>query len=120
MSDAPNGIFDQLCPPLPQELEHDQYLLKLVTLAISNELPKIEHLLGLLCPNSEFRDDLSHAILRCILTNTSPPKRRSQICRELKQISDDAAAAEEINRRLMSLLQVSNIYPPVKSRFLKH
>ena len=68
-------------------------------------MPELEKLLGSQQPNSQFRDDLSEAILICVLTNKVPPKRRSQNRNELKKISEDAAAAEEIIRRLISRLE---------------
>jgi hypothetical protein len=54
------------------------------------------------------------------LTNKVPPKRHSQNRNELKKISEDAAAAEEIIRRLISRLgETSSIYPPIKSRYVE-
>ena len=113
-------IYNQLCPPLPEEPDELDDTRRVIAAAISSHVPELEKLLGLQQPNSQFRHDLNQAILVCVLTNKFPPKRHSQNRKELKEISEDAAAAEEIIRRLVSRLQqTSCIYPPIKSRFLE-
>lgn len=93
---------------------------RIIAVAISSHVPELEKLLGLQQPNSQFQDDLSRVILVCVLTNKVPPKRHSQNRNDLKKISEDAAAAEEIIRRLISRLgETSGIYPPIKSLYLE-
>jgi hypothetical protein len=120
-SSAPTGgLYNQLCPPLPAKSDELVAWTRGIANAISSHLPKLEKLLDLQQSNSQFRDDLSRAILLCVLTNRFPPERNSQRRKEVEEISEDAAAAEEIVDRLVSRLrQTSEIYPPFKSRFLE-
>jgi hypothetical protein len=121
MSDSQTGgIYNQLCPPLPEEADGFAGLRRIIAVAISSHVPELEKLLGSQQPNSQFRDDLSRVILVCVLTNKVPPKRHSQNRNELRKISEDAAAAEEIIHRLISRLgETSSIYPPIKSRYVE-
>lgn len=121
MSDSKtDGIYSQLCPPLPEESDEFAGWRRIIAVAISSHVPELEKLLGLQQPNSQFQDDLSRVILVCVLTNKVPPKRHSQNRNDLKKISEDAAAAEEIIRRLISRLgETSGIYPPIKSLYLE-
>ena len=121
MSDSQTGgIYNQLSPPLPEESDEFAGWRRIIAVAISSHVPELEKLLGVQQPNPQFRDGLSEAILICVLTNKVPPKRHSQIRNELKEISEDAAAAEEIIRRLISRLgETSSIYPPIKSRYVE-
>jgi hypothetical protein len=121
MSDSQtDGIYNQLCPPLPEESDGFAGCRRIIAVAISSHVPELENLLGSEQPNSQFRDDLSRVILVCVLTNKVPSKRHSQNRNELKKISEDAAAAEEIIRRLISRLgETSGIYPPIKSRYVE-
>ena len=113
-------IYNQLCPPLPEEPDELDDTRRVIAAEISSHVPELEKLLGLQQPNSQFRDDLSRVILVCVLTNKVPPKRHSRKRNELKKISEDAAAAEEIIRRLISRLgETSGIYPPIKSLYLE-
>jgi hypothetical protein len=121
MSDSQaDGIYNQLCPTLPEESDEFAGWRRIIAVAISSHVPELEKLLGSQQPNFQFRDDLSQAILICVLTNKVPPKRHSQNRNELKKISEDAAAAEEIIRGLISRLgETSSIYPPIKSRYVE-
>jgi transcriptional regulator with XRE-family HTH domain len=115
-----DGIYNQLCPPLPEEPDELSSLRRGIARAISSHLPNLEQLVGLEEPNSQFRDDLSEAILLCVLAHNFPPKRRSETRNQLEALSKEAAAAEAINRRLVSRLRAtSGIYPPIKRRYLE-
>ncbi len=95
MSNATTSrIYNQLCPPLPEESDELAHLTWITVAAISSHLPELEKLLGLQQPDSQFRHELSQAILICVLTHKFPPKRHSQNRKELKEISKDAALAE--------------------------
>ena len=113
MSDSQaDGIYNQLCPALPEESDEFAGWRRMIAVAISSHVPELEKLLGSQQPNSQFRDDLSRVILVCVLTNKVPPKRHSQNRNELRKISEDAAAAEEIIRRLISRLgDIGHLYP---------
>jgi hypothetical protein len=116
-----DGIYDQLCPVVEKE-EPDWFedCRRGIATAISSSLPALEALLGITQPNSQFREGVIDAVLFCNLTHRFPPKRRSEIRKELADISDDAAALVKAHQRLMSRLeQTSGIYPPIKSRFLE-
>ena len=64
MSDSQTGgIYNQLCPPLPEESDEFAGWRRIIAVAISSHRPELEKLLGLQQPNSQFRDDLSEAIL---------------------------------------------------------
>ena len=94
-------------------------LRQIIAAAISRSVPPIEKLLGFDQPNAPFRQGLSEAILLCVLRQKFPPKRPSQIAKQLKVISKNAVAAEENVRQLISRLEnASGIYPPIKTRFL--
>ena len=115
-----DGIYSQLCPPLPEEPDELSSLRRGIARAISSHLPNLEQLVGLEEPNSQFRDDLSEAILLCLFAHNFPPKRRSETRKQLEALSKEAAAAEAINRRLVSRLRAtSGIYPPTKRRYLE-
>ena len=60
------GIYNQLCPPLPEEADGFAGLRRIIAVAISSHVPELEKLLGSQQPNSQFRDDLSsgHSGLR--------------------------------------------------------
>jgi hypothetical protein len=115
-----DGINNQLRPPLREEPDELGSLSREIARAVSSHGPKLEQLVGLEEPNSQFRDDLSAAILLCVLTHKFPPKRRSETRRQLNALSEEAAAAGEINRRVVSRLrETSGIYPPIKRRYLE-
>jgi hypothetical protein len=115
-----NNVRDQLCPPIPDEpLDDFADLRQVIAAAISSSCPEIETVLGLEQPTPQFREDLSHAILICVLTHKLPPKRRSQIAKQLRVISKDAGAAAKIGRNLITRLTSSFlIYPPIQNRFV--
>ena len=121
MSDSKtDGIYSQLCPPLPEESDEFAGWRRIIAVAISSHVPELEKLLGLQQPNSQFRHDLSGAILVCVLTNKFPPKRHSETRKELEAICKEAVVAEAIIRRLDSALrETSSIYPPIKHQFLE-
>ena len=48
-------IYNQLCPPLPEESDELADLRRIIAVAISSHLPELEKLLGLQQPNSQFR-----------------------------------------------------------------
>jgi hypothetical protein len=115
-----DGIYNQLCPPLPEEPDELSSLRRGIARAISSHFPNLEQLVGLEEPNSQFRDDLSEAILLCLSAHNFPPKRRSETRKQLNALSEEAAAAGEINRRVVSRLrETSGIYPPIKRRYLE-
>jgi len=115
-----DGINNQLCPPIREEPDELGSLSRGIARAISSHGPKLEQLVGLEQPNSQFRDDLSEAILLCVLTHEFPPKRRSETRKQLNALSKEAAAAGEINRRVVSRLRkTSGIYPLIKRRYLE-
>jgi hypothetical protein len=53
-----DGIYNELCPPLPEEPNE---LSREIARAVSLHGPKLEQLVGLEEPNSQFRDDLPEA-----------------------------------------------------------
>jgi hypothetical protein len=115
-----DGINNQLCPPLREEPDELGSLRRGIARAVSSHAAKLEQLVGLEEPNSQFRDDLSEAILLCVLTHKFRPKRRSETRKQLEALRKEAAAAEEINRRLVSRLrETSGIYPPIKRQFVE-
>jgi hypothetical protein len=86
MSDPPtDSIYNQICPPLPEESDEFAGWRRIIAAAISRYVPELEKLLGLQQPNSQFRDDLSRVILVSVLTNKVPPKRHSQNRNELRR-----------------------------------
>ena len=108
-----DGINNQLCPPLREEPDELGSLRRGIARAVSSRAAKLEQLVGLEEPNSQFRDDLSEAILLSVLAHNFAPKRRSEARKQLEALSEEAAAAEAINRRLVSRLrETSRIYPP--------
>jgi hypothetical protein len=115
-----DGIYNQLCPPPPEEPDEVSSWRRGIARVISSHVPNLEQLVGLEEPNSQFRDDLSEAILLCVLAHNFPPKRRSETRKQLEALSKEAATAEAINRRLVSRLRAtSGIYPPIKRRYLE-
>src|SRR3984893_4415827 len=81
-----NRIYNQLCPPLPEESDEFAGWRRIIAVAISSHVPELEKLVGVQQPNPQFRDDLSEAILICVLTNKVPPKRHRQNSNELEKI----------------------------------
>ena len=63
MSDSrADGIYNQLCPTLPEESDEFAGWRRIIAVAISSHVPELEKLLGLQQPNSQFRDDLSSGL----------------------------------------------------------
>jgi hypothetical protein len=112
-------IYEQLFPA-PEETDQRKSRRQAIAAGILKYLPQLENLLRLQESNYQFRHALIEAILECVETNESPPKRRSRLWKELDDISKDAALAAKVQRRLISRLeQTSSIYPPVKNPFLE-
>jgi hypothetical protein len=86
-------MYNELRPPLREEPDELGSLSREIARAVSSHGPKLEQLVGLEEPNSQFRDDLSEAILLCVLTHKFPPKRRSETRKQLESLRQEAAAA---------------------------
>jgi hypothetical protein len=115
----PNGIRDQLCPPLPEESESSIRCKQIIDATINPSILRWANMLGLQEPNPRFRNDLVEALWICFLLALSQPKRPSLIRKELEKINKEAVACSRSAGRLISLLQTSNIYPLIRDHFLQ-
>jgi len=77
---------DGIYPPLREEPDELGSLRRGIARAVSSRAAKLEQLVGLEEPNSQFRDDLSEAILLCVLTHKFRPKRRSETRKQLEAL----------------------------------